>query len=444
MTARVDANRLSQAALRILRGPFLKNIAVLASGTAMAQVLTVLAYPILMRLFTPDQFGLFALFGALNMTFVVVASGRYELAIVMAKSETEAANILALSLGIVVAVSIASGLAVWAFGDPLLDLLGYQELSGLLWFLPLLILTNTAAAVLAVWATRHKQYKRISMSTISRSFGVAAAQMAAGLVGMGVDGLVLGLIFGTAMGALIIAWQIIRHDLPSLRRMVTRQRMKQLAVKHRDFPLYSMPQALLSSTTITVPSILLTALFSPYVAGLYWFTYRLFEMPITLLGDAVRRVFYQRAAEMFHKGEDLSALFLRTTGGLAAMVALPVLVMIALGPWLYAFAFGEAWRDAGYFAQWIVVWWAMRFISLPALMLVPVLNLQRRFLILEVLTLIPRFLVLPMAAWIADVEVAIAAYSVVGFLFHFFLVVLVWRAVQDHRATLAGATPTPA
>jgi O-antigen/teichoic acid export membrane protein len=431
-------------ALRILRGPFLKNIAVLASGTALAQVLTVLAYPILMRLFTPDQFGLFALFGALNMTFVVVASGRYELAIVMAKTEEEAANILALSLGIVAAVSILSVFAIWGFGDALLDLLGYQELSGLLWFLPLMILTNTASQVLSVWATRQQLYKRLSMSTISRSFGVAAAQVAAGMVGMGVDGLVLGLIFGTVMGTVIIAWQLIRYDLPSLRHVITRENMRRLAAKHRDFPLYSMPQALLSSTTVTVPSILLTALFSPYVAGLYWFTYRLFEMPITLLGDATRRVFYQRAAELFHQGEDLTSIFVRTTGGLAAMVALPVLVLIVSAPTLYAFAFGETWREAGVFAQWIVVWWAMRFISLPALMLVPVLNLQRRFLVLEILTLIPRFMVLPAAAWVANVDVAIAAYSVVGFSFHFFLVVLVWRAVREHRAGLEASQPSPA
>ena len=101
----------------------MKNIAVLASGTALAQVLTVLAYPILMRLYNPGDFGLFALFGALNMTFVAVASGRYELAIVLAKTEEEAANILALTLGIVAAISVASGFAVWAFGDPLLELL---------------------------------------------------------------------------------------------------------------------------------------------------------------------------------------------------------------------------------------------------------------------------------------------------------------------------------
>jgi lipopolysaccharide exporter len=417
----------------------LKNVAVLASGTALAQVLTVLAYPILMRLFNPDEFGLFALFGALNMTFVAVASGRYELAIVLAKTKEEAANLLALTLGIVAAVSVTSGFAVWVFGDPLLKLLGYQELHGLLWFLPLMILTTTAAQVLGVWATRQQAYKRLSLSTISRSVGVAAAQVAAGLLGMGVDGLVLGLIFGTVLSAVIVAWQLIRYDLPSLRLIINWRAMKRLAKKHLDFPLYSMPQALLSSTTVTVPSILLTALFSPYVAGLYWFTYRLFEMPITLLGDATRRVFYQRAAELYHQGEDLTDIFVRTTGGLTAMVTLPVIVMFAAGPWIYAVAFGDAWREAGVFAQWIVIWWAMRFISLPALMLVPVLNLQRQFLILEIASLVPRFLVLPAAAWVANVDVAIAAYSIVGFLFHFFSVLLVWRAVRDHRAALMQA-----
>jgi O-antigen/teichoic acid export membrane protein len=417
----------------------MKNVAVLASGTAMAQVLTVLAYPILMRLYNPDDFGLFALFGALNMTFVAVASGRYELAIVMAKTEEDAANLLALTLAIVGVVSVASGFAVWGFGDDMLALVGYQELGALLWFLPLMILTTTIAQVLSVWATRHKAYKRISMSTISRSVGVAAAQIAAGLVGMGVDGLVLGMIFGTVVSAVIVAWQLIRYDLPSLRLVINWPAMKRLAKTHLDFPLYSMPQALLSTTTVTVPSILLTALFNPYVAGLYWFTYRLFEMPITLLGDATRRVFYQRAAEMYHRGEDLTDIFIRTTGGLAAMVALPVVVMFAAGPWIYAVAFGDAWREAGVFAQWIVIWWAMRFISLPALMLVPVLNIQRQFLILEVVTLVPRFLVLPATAWVSNVDVAIAAYSIVGFLFHFFSVLLVWRAVRDHRAALAQA-----
>src|SRR3954467_8588845 len=99
LTAQVDNYRLPRTALRVLRGPFLKNVAVLASGTALAQVLTVLAYPILMRLFNPDEFGLFALFGALSQYSVAIASGRYELAMVLAKTEEEAANLMGIVLG---------------------------------------------------------------------------------------------------------------------------------------------------------------------------------------------------------------------------------------------------------------------------------------------------------------------------------------------------------
>ena len=122
-------------------------------------------------------------------------------------------------------VSVASGFAVWAFGDPLLELLGYQELHSLLWFLPLMILTTTAAQVLSVWATRQQAYKRLSLSTISRSVGVAAARSLAGLVGMGVDGLVLGLIFGTGKRS---DRRMAAHplDLPSLRLIINWPAMK--------------------------------------------------------------------------------------------------------------------------------------------------------------------------------------------------------------------------
>jgi O-antigen/teichoic acid export membrane protein len=418
---------------------FLKNVAVLASGTALAQVLTVLAYPLLMRMFTPAEFGTFSLFGAINLTCAAVASGRYEMAIVLARTEEEAANVLALTMSIILTVSAASCGVVWAFGDVLTSLPGYGELSGLLWFLPLMILTSTTAQVLAVWATRRKAYRRLSLSTISRSFGVAAAQLVAGLLGLGAGGLVLGLISGTVLSAAIIAWQVLRCDLPPLRHSVNWRTMKTVASRHRDFPLYSMPEALLSTTTVTVPSVMLTALSGPYAAGLYWFTYRLFEMPMTLLGDATRRVFYQQSAAMHRRGDDITGLFVRTTGGLAVMVTLPVVVIVATGPSLYAAVFGDAWRDAGAFAQWIVVWWAMRFISLPALMLVPVLGMQRRLLMLEVTTLIPRFLVIPAAAWLSGVEAAVAAYSIIGVMFHFFVVVSAWRAVREHSGAIAVA-----
>src|SRR3954449_10909336 len=92
-----QSNPRSNWLQRRLQAQFLKNVLVLASGTAMAQLLTIAAYPILMRLFSPGQFGLFAMFGSIVMTVMAMTSGRYELAIVASRTEEDAANVMILS-----------------------------------------------------------------------------------------------------------------------------------------------------------------------------------------------------------------------------------------------------------------------------------------------------------------------------------------------------------
>ena len=424
--------------------PFLRNIAVLAGGTAMAQVLTVLAYPVLMRLFDPTDFGLFALFGAIVMTVSVAASWRYELAIVLVRSEKEAVNLLVLSMAVVLGMSLLAALLIAVAGKQMLRSFGAEDMEGLLFWLPLGIFCAAAYTVMSYWATRHKLFKRLSLSNVSRSAGVAGAQMGLGFAGMAAPGLVLGQIVGQVVAVLALSTQIARRDWRTMARLVRVGEMRRLAFAHRDFPFYNMPRALLNSTTISVPSILLTAFFGAHVAGLYWFAYRLLEMPMTLLGDATRRVFYQRAVELSHQGKELSAFYLRTSGGLALMAAPPALALVVAGPWLFGLVFGEAWRESGVYMQWLALWWFMRFVNLPSIMLVPVLNLQRAFLMLEAAAIVPRFMAIPLAAFYADTHAAIAGYAAVGFAFHLASSLVVWHRVRRNDARLRSAAPLPA
>lgn len=428
----------------LARAPFLRNVAVLVSGTAVAQVLTILAYPVLMRLFSPADFGLYALFGAIVMTVTVVAGWRYELAIVIARTETEAANLLALALSMALVMSAASGAVFALGGDELMALFGTERLGWLLALLPVSILAFGSYGILSFWATRQKYFSRLSTSNICRSVGVAGAQIGLGLARTGAAGLVVGQIVGQlfAVGALL--GQILRRDWRRIRPLLSWREMRSAARAHRAFPIYNAPAELLSSTTITVPSILLATLFGAGVAGLYWFAYRLLEMPMTLLGDATRRVFYQRATELSHGNRELGDLFVRTSLVLGLLAAAPAAVLIAGAPWLFEIAFGPAWRESGAYMQWLVLWWFMRFASLPAMMLVPLLDLQRTFLALEVVTLVPRLLVFPLAAAYADAYAAIAAYSLVGVLFHAAAMLVVWRSVRRNDARLRGIQPAPA
>jgi O-antigen/teichoic acid export membrane protein len=423
---------------------FVRNVAVLASGTAAAQLLTVMAYPVLMRLFDPSDFGLFATLGAVTMTAVVAASGRYELAVVLEREERGAVNVLALALGLTLGMSALAGLVLALGGEALLRAVGAAELAPLLPLIPLSIAVFSAYQVVSYWSTRERAFKRLSLSNVARSFGVAAFQIALGLFGTGPAGLVVGQILGQAWAVLVLAWQTIRQDGRRIAALVSPREMARLARVHRDFPIYNVPRALMNSTAVTAPAILLTAFFGPAVSGLYWFAYRLLELPFTLIGDATRRVFYERAVSLYNQGHGLTELYVRTSGALTALALVPAAVMTVAAPPAFEFAFGPEWRESGVFMQWMAAWWTMKFASLPSIMLMPVLRLQRVFLLIETLTLAPRLAVIPLAALYGDEIAAIAGYSMVGFAYHLACGLIVLHHVRRNDARLRGGAAVPA
>ena len=79
------------------RSVFVRNVAVLMSGSVVAQILVVAAAPILTRLYSPEAFGVLGLFVAGSQTLIVAASWNYAGAIVLAKDAKDAANIMVLS-----------------------------------------------------------------------------------------------------------------------------------------------------------------------------------------------------------------------------------------------------------------------------------------------------------------------------------------------------------
>src|ERR1700689_4427028 len=82
------AGRISE---KFAKGRFSHHVAVLGGGTALAQGFTLLFAPILTRLYTPDDVGRMGLYLAFAGFAGVAASLRYEVAIVSAVDDREAA-----------------------------------------------------------------------------------------------------------------------------------------------------------------------------------------------------------------------------------------------------------------------------------------------------------------------------------------------------------------
>ena len=72
---------------------FSKNVITLFTGTTLAQALPIAVAPILTRLYTPEDFGVFAIFFSITTLFSTIVTARYELAIVLPHEPAEAIHL---------------------------------------------------------------------------------------------------------------------------------------------------------------------------------------------------------------------------------------------------------------------------------------------------------------------------------------------------------------
>ena len=153
-------------------------------------------------------------------------------------------------------------------------------------------------------------------------------------------------------------------------------------------------------------------------------------MPAALIGNSVSAVFYPRITQAVQAGENARLQIVRATASLAVTGALPFVLVLALGPWLFETVFGAAWRDAGAYAQWLAPWLFMQFINTPAVAAVPVLRLQHGLLFYELFSTGSKALALWLGfALFGNDLSAVALFSIVGVLAYAWLISwVVWRS----------------
>lgn len=399
---------------KLIDSEFYRNVAVLMSGTALAQGMYVLAAPILSRLFQPDAFGILALYNALVVIVTSIASLRYEISIVLPRSDDDAVNLLSLSLGLIILNSILL-LIIIAFGSHLIvAALGNPALEPWLWFVPLSMLAVGVHGALYNWSTRHKQFMRLSITDILRALVLLVAQIVGGLLGLGVYALIWGNILGQVTAVLVLSCVTYVKEKRLFLKSFSFQKVKQLAKKYQNFPKYNSPQVFISILTRNLTPFLLACFFGSEVVGLYSLTERCLQTPIYLISQSVMRVFYQKASEIYNHKGNIYGLLKRTTLGLVVIGFFPALTTILAGPQIFSWLLGDNWYTAGSYARWLIIWLFFNFINPPAVSVSQVLGLQRLALIMESIQSLLCLIVLVFGGLYLNDLSTIALYSLIG------------------------------
>jgi len=150
------------------------------TGTTIAQAIPIAISPILTRIYTPEDFGVFALYMSIVSVIATIATGRYELAIMLPKKDEDAVNIVALSIIISFFVSFIAFLIVYIFNSQITNLLGSPEISNWIYFIPITVLLAGVYQSFNYWNNRKKKYRRLVTSIVMQS-GTATANLGMGV-----------------------------------------------------------------------------------------------------------------------------------------------------------------------------------------------------------------------------------------------------------------------
>ena len=336
---------------RSVRSSFWRAVGMVAGGAAFAQALSLLAAPILTRLYTPTEYGTFALYLSILLVLLVVATLRYELAVPLPEDAAAAAHLLVLALIIALAVSSLFGAAVALGAERALGAGPASALAPYLWLGPIALFAASAYQTLTYWAMRHNAFGAIAKTRIVQGVGRTSTQLALGALGSGAIGLILGDVVGRAASGGLLAGTVGRRSWRAL-RAVRPAGVRRIAARYRRFAVLSTGSALLDAGTLHLPALLLSVSFAMETVGWFSLAQQVIFLPIGLIAHAASQVYAGSAPGAAREGPArLRGLFLRTSLGLALIGAPPAIALALLGPPLFALVFGAEWAQAGTFAS---------------------------------------------------------------------------------------------
>ena len=343
------------------RSELLRNTSILISGTALAQLIPILLQPILRRYFTPDIFGAYAVYLSLVGILAIISSFKYELAIILPRTDKEAANVFFLSVLINLLFNILLFLVIITWRTKILHFFNLSEkFSDYLYFVPLGIFFYSFYQSINNWLVRKKGFLPISINKFVRRGFEGFAQVLFKFA-KNTHGIIYGDLIGHVANLVSGIYQGHKRGL-SLNLFST-VKLKYVTTKYSEFPKFNVIPSFMSACSFLLPAIYLNKFFSSELTGFFDLSKLLLSIPLALISTSISNVLLQSISEKFKVKKSLRKDLLLILGIVSAIGTVEVIVITFFGVELFSLIFGKIWAFSGTISR-ILVWsYALNFFS---------------------------------------------------------------------------------
>ena len=334
--------------LEILKGALIKNTLKLTSGSVINYVIPIVTTPILTRIFTPSDYGVWGIFSSIATILTVFVCGGYEYAIVEAEDEIERNKVVKMCVGICTVFNLLLTIVFFVmrlFGSSLF------AIGDLIFLVPLYLLLTGLLSVLQNYLNSHEYYKSLAFSQVVAGVTLALFRIVLGVLNIK-DGLVYGALLSSIITVVYLYFPSLKGGL-SLFTQVPLDSLKELIVKYKNYPLFDAPSTFIVYLSNNIPVLLLSQYFGKDLLGGYTMVLQLLLLPMSFIGANMGRVFFQQISN----DKNIIAHTSRQVYRISFLLGLAIIVFFLIGgDYLLYRILGNDWSIAGEYALYLSLW----------------------------------------------------------------------------------------
>jgi len=341
------------------------HVAKVSGGVIFGQLIGIIGYLLLTWTYSPAAFGIYASWLAASVLGSVVSTGGLETSLVQDPDGPERRRSAAYMLATVFFGAVAYCVAAAAI-MPFFPNVRMENLWLILTAMFVAVLSLGANAILQSWAAAEGLFRPLTQLRILQSSTIVGFPLALALVGRDFSMLIIGHALGLAITLLFWMRYFGRTSFKTLHLGALMPFWK----KRRRTFVYVLPALVLGSIVGNLPQLAVNARFGHEAAGYMALALRVLGTPISLLGVAVRDVFRRYATMAVHDRGECKKEFWNSFLVLGIVAVGFAVVMYAASEPLFVLVFGETWRNAGKYAQYLVPMTAAGIVASPLTYLV--------------------------------------------------------------------------
>ncbi len=398
----------------------LRRLGILTSGTVLAQVVQLLNFVALAKLYALTEVGMYSVFAAIVGTLAPVALLGYEM-LIPGTSDDDLSPYLNAMLLLMLPIVLLLGLLAMLLSY------GHAQAVGL-W------VAGTVIHRLAeMYNVRANRFRWISIARLAPPLMMALLLVVfVWLDVQGIDRLIdwqasLTLVLGLAYAGLTLPRTVLftRHTMTMMGATLR---------KSINAPLYLMPSNLLNLAAYNVPVLVIGHWFGPQLAAQYAYVLRFGFGPVGLVGSTLYQVFYGFLSEAVRT--DNKAMFDQYARARKHMR--PVAVAVAVGmaliyPLVFRYVLGPEWMTAGWISMVFAPLFAIMLYTNSVSVVLNLFNRQRYEFISQINYFVFSVLAFGLTILLGNVWIGFFLFSALGCLRYALLLRDINKVLVEHK-----------